>query len=764
MPFEADTLPPLPREAPPALPDHHCFEYAFEGHVDFYGYHAAAQGWFFGGWIAHPWPIGNRPRNVIAQFAHTNIVEHTLSAFYHRADVERRGIGFVFLLRTPQADPGAFVRLIVEFTRTTHEVNPTPGVLHLPDAALTAELRPLLAGGEAGSQRRRMLDLLRPAGPGGEAAGGFVDSYGYHTSAGGWVFSGWAAHGWTDAQPPTRLLAAFEEGDIEGEAVAVRYPRPDLKDGGEGTLFFVPGSGVPLGSLCSVSYEAGGVRTTLFPGAMVQRLREGELVARHRPVLAQAPPAPARENLLALLARQPYAGEDTLAALSDPVLLEIDEAIVCEPDGLVLIGWCLAKPGAIRDIRVHCGLRATSLDLSRAVAVERPDVLEAIGAERGFEDAGCGFVAFLPQAAAANTRLYFEVETARREIGFRAIPAPRLTGMPAIRRILACVDARFGDLPRAFDRVLGPAVEMLNRRRLAQRPGSIVADYGTPPAKPRYSVIVPLYGRLNYVEYQLALFSAHPGAREVEFIYVLDDPGRRREAQSLFAAAYECFGIPCRTVLLDRNVGFAPACNIGLEHATGTFVAYVNSDVFPGTPDWLDRLAAHLEADPALGVVGPVLLFEDGSVQHRGMDFVRQREFGDWFFPIHGGKGMRRGKGRGLQPSLSITGACMLMRRALARTAGGFDEIYAIGDFEDSDLCLKLRALGYSCAVDESVELYHLERRSQASSALGWRMNLTLYNAWQHERRWGTTIAAQQQLGATPRAGGGRVARRAAAC
>jgi GT2 family glycosyltransferase len=303
---------------------------------------------------------------------------------------------------------------------------------------------------------------------------------------------------------------------------------------------------------------------------------------------------------------------------------------------------------------------------------------------------------------------------------------------------------------------------MLNRRRLAQRPGSAVADYGTPPASPTYSVIVPLYGRLNYVEYQLALFSAHPGAREVEFIYVLDDPGKRREAQALFAAAYECFGIPCRAVLLDRNVGFAPACNIGLEHATGTFVAYVNSDVFPGTPDWLDRLAAHLEADPALGVVGPVLLFEDGSVQHRGMDFVRQREFGDWFFPIHGGKGMRRGQRRGLSTSLSITGACMLMRRTLAKTAGGFDEIYAIGDFEDSDLCLKLRALGYGCAVDEGVELYHLERRSQASSALGWRMNLTLYNAWQHERRWGTTIAAHQHLAGTHRAGTGRAARRAA--
>ena len=75
---------------------------------------------------------------------------------------------------------------------------------------------------------------------------------------------------------------------------------------------------------------------------------------------------------------------------------------------------------------------------------------------------------------------------------------------------------------------------------------------------------------------------------------------------------------------------------------------------------------------------------------------------------------------------------------------GGFDEIYAIGDFEDTDLCLKLQAVGYRCVVDPSVHLYHLERKSQASSASAWRLNLTIYNAWQHQRRWANSIAAHE--------------------
>jgi GT2 family glycosyltransferase len=82
---------------------------------------------------------------------------------------------------------------------------------------------------------------------------------------------------------------------------------------------------------------------------------------------------------------------------------------------------------------------------------------------------------------------------------------------------------------------------------------------------------------------------------------------------------------------------------------------------------------------------------------------------------------------------------------------GGFDEVYVIGDFEDSDLCLRLRALGFGCAVDPEVQLYHLERKSQVSSAAMWRQNLTIYNAWQHQRRWAAAIIACEEKCADPK-------------
>jgi GT2 family glycosyltransferase len=302
-------------------------------------------------------------------------------------------------------------------------------------------------------------------------------------------------------------------------------------------------------------------------------------------------------------------------------------------------------------------------------------------------------------------------------------------------------EVRYNEVSRAFDRTVGPAVELLNRQRLGCRTSPDLIEFGPVNTAPEFTIIVPLYGRLDFIEYQLAFMSSHPAAFNYEFIYVLDDPPKRREAERLFHSAFTRFQIPFRVLMMEQNVGFAPANNAGLREARGRYVCFLNSDVFPGPNDWLEQLASRLENNPDIGTVGPVLLYADGSVQHQGMIFKKLSEYGNWSFPDHPGKGMRRVASPGLSRHISITGACMVMRRDLAIELGGFNEAFIIGDFEDTDLCLRLHGVGLGSAVDTGVQMYHLERKSQATSAQAWRMNLTLYNAWVHEKLWATTIA-----------------------
>jgi len=54
-----------------------------------------------------------------------------------------------------------------------------------------------------------------------------------------------------------------------------------------------------------------------------------------------------------------------------------------------------------------------------------------------------------------------------------------------------------------------------------------------------------------------------------------------------------------------------------------------------------------------------------------------------------------------------VTGACFIIRRQLFQKAGGFNEIYGSGYFEDADLCLTLRQMGQRVFIDTDAIATH---------------------------------------------------------
>ena len=516
------------------------------------------------------------------------------------------------------------------------------------------------------------------------------------------------------------------------------FERDDLRGKGTGLILHV---GIPegeAGPLVSIQFRAGQHLADLRPASTMVLIAPGTITDHILPTILRAKAGPGRDTLRTLAQRRGYEGHDTIGRFADSFMIDFDAVVVCPGDCVMLFGWLLARPGSLRALRIRSGKSFAPVDLAGALWIARPDVIANVGAERGYDELNCGFIIRVPTQFQPLDDLHIEAEAGDGEVGYRKLPPARLSGLAAIKRILGAIDHQYADIEARYDRLFGPAVRSLNAARLAAAAVSPVEmlAMGHPPAAPLVSLVVPLYGRIDFIELQLALFSAHDIGADVEILYVLDDPPRRRDAQALAASAYARFGIPFRLLILSQNFGFAPANNIGLRAATGEYVCFMNSDVFPITPDWPARLAARLDQNPDIGVVGPLLLFEDGSIQHRGMYFRRLPMFGNWHFPQHVQKGWRIAEGGGLVRPLAITGACMMLRRSLALDVGGLNEAYAIGDFEDSDLCMTLRSRGLSPAVDLDVRMHHLERKSQATSAEPWRVNLTLYNAWTHERRW----------------------------
>jgi GT2 family glycosyltransferase len=288
-------------------------------------------------------------------------------------------------------------------------------------------------------------------------------------------------------------------------------------------------------------------------------------------------------------------------------------------------------------------------------------------------------------------------------------------------------------LDDAFDHVFGPAISALHASGGARDIQLRRIDFGRMPARPSVSLIIPLYRRIDYLEAQLGLFCSQACLDDAEILFVVDDPPRQQEAEILAASAFARFGMAFSLLMAGRNLGFARASNVGLRAATGPHICFLNSDVFPTSPDWMSRLIGSL-SQPDIGIMAPMLLFADGSVQHRGMVLQAIDRYAGWHFPRHIGKGMRP-TGGGIVRVPAVTGACMVMTRQTAQELGGFDEGFVIGDFEDSDLCLRLAQMGLGAAVDLDVRALHFERQSQGAGA-PWRMGATLYNAWLHERRW----------------------------
>jgi len=708
------------------------------GFIDFYGYASDVAHYVLGGWASEDVSKTVCAGLLTLVFDDGELTGSASGAIYPRPALGGLGTGIVICVATDQPMRGLLRSVVLGAGVDRITITPSTDGAAVDEEALATILAPILPH-VARALPRFLMERLSP---GLMMIRGAVDLVG--TADGIKVICGWTALGWI-GEIQVEATWSAPGITITDTATAVLYERDGLAAPNVGIVLMMPARAATsaerhMNATASVRFELDGNTIVLSPTPSVQIVDGERLRDALRPLLPRLDRSHARDRLTRLAAPRSYRGGNTLGSLSDVVRLEIDETIACPPNGLILHGWLLANPSTVDSLWLHSGRFVTKLEPEQRISVPRGGGVEEIGRELGLFDPRCGFIAFIPEGYERDASSYLEIRTQRGEVAYRDLPAPRLSGRQAIEALLDGCDFQYADLEPAFDRVLGPAIRRLNEDRLARPPATVTIQFGAPHPAPRCSVIVPLYRRLDYMDFQVGLLAADPPGRDIELIYVLDDPPLRREAENLAALLHARFEMPITLICLAENLGFAPASNIGLRAARGAFVCLLNSDVFPQGPGWLDRLCDRLDTNPSLGIVGPMLLYEDGSLQHRGMSFRKLPQFGHWFFGDHPGKGLKPEPGGGLVPCISITGACMVLRRDLAMEVGGFDEGFIIGDFEDSDLCLRIRDLGLSCAVDLDERLFHLERKSQASSALRWRMNLTIYNAWFHQRRWQTLL------------------------
>lgn len=159
---------------------------------------------------------------------------------------------------------------------------------------------------------------------------------------------------------------------------------------------------------------------------------------------------------------------------------------------------------------------------------------------------------------------------------------------------------------------------------------------------------------------------------------------------------------------------YAAKMNRLWREAATDLIVMMNDDVVATDPSWLKALMTFAMSED-VGAVGPLLLYENGTIQHAGV-------VGGLFGLCAHGWLYRRSTAGSYQDWVlthrewsMITGAVMATRTAMMERVGGFDERFAL-EFNDIDLCLRMRAIGARIVYTPHARMIHAEKASRGAT------------------------------------------------
>lgn len=232
--------------------------------------------------------------------------------------------------------------------------------------------------------------------------------------------------------------------------------------------------------------------------------------------------------------------------------------------------------------------------------------------------------------------------------------------------------------------------------------------------EPLVSIVIPTRGSAAMIagKDRILIVEALRGVidrttyRNYEIVVVYDESTPR---DVLMQLEQLCEG---KLVLVPWNhaFNFSAKMNLGVLHAKGDFVLLLNDDIDLITPDWLETLLG-LAMQPRVGMVGAMLYFEDQTYQHVGQIYV-DGAAGHAAFGYRGGSDDNLGTLSVDREVSGVTAACALVRKDIYLAVGGMSLSFP-NNYNDVDLNLKIRHLGYSSVVSPWVKLYHFESKTR---------------------------------------------------
>lgn len=328
---------------------------------------------------------------------------------------------------------------------------------------------------------------------------------------------------------------------------------------------------------------------------------------------------------------------------------------------------------------------------------------------------------------------------ALRDTVFEYLAATTYFGSPAVESFLQ------------LQRGLGDGLLRLSKSISAEISSRAYVERYGPHDRPfRASIVVCLYGAIEYFFLQAAIFSAATGARDFEYIYICNSPELTEALQREAEIAARIYGLSFTLIVLPGNAGFGAANNAAVRLAASDRVIMLNPDVFPRDADWAVRHTALVETLPAeqTRLFGVPLFYDDGCLMHGGM-FVSR----DMGLSVKA-EGVRQQEllrvehyGKGAPPDMAfyqqsrrvpaVTGAFISADRHWFEKIGGFSEEYVYGHYEDADIGLKSWAAGGEVWI-HNIPMWHMEGKGSVRRPA--HEGGSMINRWHFTRTWSAAM------------------------